>query len=91
MRGFLSDSEREYRRQEESAVEFLDVTCVKQTPKAICVRIKGRDHWLPQAAVHDDSEVYAMGHEGKLVVKGWFAEKNGWSSGLVLTARGDKR
>lgn len=34
--------------------------------------------WVPQSQIDDDSEVYAAGHEGELVVSAWFAEKQGW-------------
>jgi hypothetical protein len=37
--------------------------------------------WVPKEAVHDDSEVYAKGHEGKLVTKTWFAVNQGWTHG----------
>jgi hypothetical protein len=32
---------------------------------------------VPVSALHDDSEVYAVEHKGKLVVKSWFASKKG--------------
>ena len=31
--------------------------------------------WIPQRAIHEDSEVYEDGHKGTLVVHDWFAEK----------------
>lgn len=31
--------------------------------------------WVPQAAIHDDSDVYKEGTEGTLIVHDWFAEK----------------
>lgn len=31
--------------------------------------------YVPKSVIHDDSEVYAKGHEGKLVVKNWWANK----------------
>lgn len=56
------------------------VTCTQETSKALLVEgeclPKGK-MWLPKSVVHDDSEVYEIGHEGKLVVKEWFAEKEG--------------
>jgi hypothetical protein len=33
--------------------------------------------WIPKSVIHDDSEVYKEGAEGKLVVARWFAEKEG--------------
>lgn len=50
---------------------------------------KGRDVWIPHAAVHDDSEVYGIGTEGhrqtvgergQLVLKRWYAEQKGWTT-----------
>lgn len=37
----------------------------------------GHRVWVPQSVIHDDSEVYQAGHKGKLVVKAWWANKNG--------------
>ena len=48
------------------------------TQKAIRVRLleeTGPHYvlWIPQSAVHDDSEVWKMGDVGELVVHNWFA------------------
>lgn len=55
--------------------------CISKTDKAILVRIPHgagtRQIWVPQKAVHDDSEVYGVDHFGKLVVLPWFAEQIG--------------
>lgn len=56
-------------------VSIPDVECIRDTGKALLCRINGRDVWVPQSVIHDDSEVYGLGHEGKLVIAGWFAEK----------------
>lgn len=52
----------------------------KETPKAILVRItlEGRqvERWIPKSVIHDDSEVWKLGHFGKLYVEQWWAEKN---------------
>lgn len=37
--------------------------------------------WIPISCLHDDSEVFAKGDEGKLVVKAWFAKQKGWAVG----------
>lgn len=64
-----------------------DAKCIKQTAKAILVTapdfgddIKGRpvEVWIPQVAVHEDSEVYKEGTEGVLIVADWLAEERGW-------------
>lgn len=38
----------------------------------------GEEIWVPKAAIHDDSEVYAVGGEGKLILEAWLATKEGW-------------
>ena len=40
----------------------------------------GRQFWVPLSVIDDDSEVYGSAHDcnsGKLIVPGWFAEKEG--------------
>jgi len=59
---------------------FSDVTCLRETAKAIQVRFDDNlatETWIPKSVIHDDSEVYAEGHTGELVVARWFAEKEG--------------
>lgn len=56
------------------------VRCIEGRPKAIRCSRNGKTFWVPQSVVHDDSEVYKEGDEGKLVVQLWFAEKEGWTS-----------
>lgn len=58
-------------------VSIEDVKCVGATDRAIRVQIDGALHWVPQSQITDDSEVYANGHEGTLIVKAWFARKEG--------------
>ena len=56
------------------------VTCTRETAKALLVEgecLPGKSIWVPKSVIHDDSEVYELGHEGKLVVQEWFAEKEG--------------
>jgi len=50
-------------------------------PKALLVRLdkpvrsSKKELWIPQSQIHDDSEVFAQGHTGKVIVKNWWAEK----------------
>lgn len=49
--------------------------------KALLVYIEklGSEVWVPKSVIHDGSEVYEGGDgEGDLVVKSWWAEKEGW-------------
>lgn len=57
------------------------VTCSKETQKAILVTggfLEG-EVWVPKSVIHDDSEVFDSTDNatGELVVKEWWAEKEG--------------
>lgn len=55
--------------------------CTKETEKALLVESRALpdgEAWVPKSVVSDDSEVFGKGHEGVLVVKSWFAKKEGW-------------
>jgi hypothetical protein len=71
-RGFLDDDEREA-----DTVSFDDVRAITASDHALCVEIEGQVHWLPQSQIHADSEVFEIGHYGKLVITRWIAEKKG--------------
>ena len=61
-------------------VELDNVECIYQTDRAIRVMLPsrpGRPLWIPQSQVTADSEVYASGHRGKLVITAWFARQEG--------------
>lgn len=60
-----------------TVVEFEDVECVRATEKALLCRIDGKEHWIPQGQIHDDSEVYRDGDRGKLVISEWIATQKG--------------
>jgi hypothetical protein len=82
-RGF-TDEEDEPRRgswrhseDDEPDVTISGVNCVHHTKDAILVQIGAAQHWVPQSVVCDESEVYATGHKGKLIVRAWFARKAG--------------
>lgn len=49
-----------------------------ETAKAILFEADGKKTWIPKSVIHDDSEVWEKGHEGPLIVKQWWAEKNGY-------------
>jgi hypothetical protein len=59
-----------------ATVRIEDCEVIRDTGKAILVRI-GDEHekWIPQSVVSDDSEIWAEGDKGDLVIKAWFAEK----------------
>lgn len=64
-------------RDEEETVEFEDVFIKAATPKAVLCEIDGTHRWIPQSQVHENSEIWRTGDEGKLVIRRWFAEKAG--------------
>lgn len=54
---------------------------ISGTEKALRVQLESEDtpRWIPKSQIHDDSEVYDLDNNGTgdLVVKRWFAEKEG--------------
>jgi hypothetical protein len=66
-------------RAGELPVSMGNVTVKRATDKAVLVIFPGcKEVWIPQAAIHDDSEVWQHGQIGKLVVCAWFARARGW-------------
>jgi len=64
---------------EDDVVRFDDCRAVHATTKALLVSIPelGDEIWVPQSVVHDESEVFDAGDEGELVLKEWWARKEG--------------
>ena len=55
-----------------------EAECDKETQQAIHVVLETGDAWwIPKSVVHDDSEVFEFGGEGKLVLHYWWAERSG--------------
>lgn len=54
-----------------------DVVVIKETEKALLVKIEDENHWIPQSQIDDDSEVWKLGDEGVLVISEWLAEQKG--------------
>lgn len=69
----------------EEDFEIEDAKCVGSTNMALLIRADDfrTDVWIPKSVISDDSEVYGDTYDeagpGLLVVKGWYAEKQGWS------------
>ena len=67
-----------------ATVRIEDCEIVKATDLAVLVRIGGEvEKWIPQSQISDDSEVWREGDTGDLVIKAWWAEKEGldeWST-----------
>jgi hypothetical protein len=50
----------------------------RETDKAVLACIGDQEFWIPKSCIHDDSEAFSMKNaEGTIVVKKWWAEKNG--------------
>jgi len=61
-----------------ATVRIEDCEIIKATDKAVLVRIGDEvEKWIPQSMVDDDSDIWKEGDKGDLVVKAWFAEKEG--------------
>lgn len=69
----------------DEGVVFEDARVIRCTARAAQYEFADGDrHWIPHSCIHDDSELFyderAHGmndREGMLVVKSWFAEKEG--------------
>lgn len=66
---------------DEKNVVIEDVECIRESPKAILVRVKIDDKvqefWVPQSQVHKDSDVWTLKDKGKLIVSKWIAIERG--------------
>ena len=58
-------------------VEIANVTEIRESERALLVRIDGHEHWIPKSHVHDDSECYKEGDTGTIVVSSWIAKERG--------------
>lgn len=63
-----------------SDVVRVQARALRDSGRALLVHLEdvGEDAWVPHSVIDDDSEVYAEGHAGELVVQGWFGRKEGW-------------
>lgn len=54
-------------------------TALRETTDALLIELDDHDQriWFPKSQIHDDSEVYAEGHTGEVVVTQWIAEQKG--------------
>jgi len=57
---------------------FDDVLAQADTENAVLCIIDGEKHWVPKSViVGSESEVNEAGDKGTLVIKAWFAKKEG--------------
>lgn len=78
-RGFRDEDKQ--RDDDREPVEIEGVVAEHETALALlCVLPVGKgqeEKWIPKSQITDDSEVYEKGDEGKLIITGWYAEKEG--------------
>jgi hypothetical protein len=68
-------------RGEDKGFTIKRTKALRETERALLVQSDFFDdgqRWIPKSQIHDDSEVFEVDHEGKLVVNAWLAEKEGW-------------
>lgn len=65
--------------EDDEPITLPSVAAIHETAKALLVVIDGLKVWVPKSQIHDDSEVYASGHTGDLVVTAWWAGENGYA------------
>lgn len=58
-------------------VRIDDAICTAATDNAILVLIEGKQYWIPQSQIDDESEVWRKGDEGTLVISEWIAYEKG--------------
>jgi hypothetical protein len=60
--------------------EIDDAEIINETEKAVLVDapIFDEPQWVPKSQVHEDSSVYEATDSGTIIVKDWWAEKQGW-------------
>ena len=61
----------------EKYVTLEEVTCLRDSGKALLCIIQDEERWVPQSLIGDDSEVFDSRDNatGKLVVERWWAER----------------
>lgn len=67
------------KNMDEEPVSFDDVKVKHETDRALLCVIDGTDIWVPKSQITDESEVFDNEdhNEGVLIVKHWWADKNG--------------
>lgn len=68
---------------DDAGVKFPEAQIITETPAAVRVALVHRGRackwWIPKSNIHDDSEVFDAQHSyGLLVVKAWFARREGY-------------
>lgn len=54
-----------------------NVVALRASEKALLCEVDGKQVWIPQSQILDDSEVWKAADEGQLVIPMWLAEEKG--------------
>ena len=74
----LNNRDQHRAQNVDDVVRFADCTAVHATAKALLVDVPDLGElWVPQSVIDDESEVFEAGHEGELILKEWWANKEG--------------
>ena len=67
---------------EDDGVTIGTGKAIRDTDKALLIEFTDDSHeedkWFPKSQIHEDSEVYAVGHEGTVIISSWLAEQEGY-------------
>lgn len=58
-------------------VKVIEARALHETEKALLVEVEGEKHWIPKAAISDDSETFEFGTDGNLIILEAIAESKG--------------
>lgn len=70
----------DYEHDERAVATTHNVFAEKDSGKALLINFGDNEkEWVPKSQIHDDSEVYREGDDGRLVITRWIAEQKGWA------------
>ncbi len=64
--------------EKETPVTIDGATCLRETDRALQVRVGDRTEWIPKSKIDRSSEVLHDGDMGKLVLDPWIAKEKGF-------------
>jgi hypothetical protein len=63
---------------EDEGTDIGEGKAIRGTGRALLIKLaSGEEKWIPNSCIHDNSEVFKENQEGTVVVKTWWAEKEG--------------
>ncbi len=72
------------REEDDAGFEFENCEVKRETELAVLILANDPDfdkddagRWVPKSCLHDNSEIWKTGDKGRVVIKGWFAKKEG--------------